>query len=147
MKIPVDIKLTRGARMPQYSTPGSAAADLCAALEGGTITIAPGEWVRVPTGVAISAGRSDIVAIVASRSGLGAKHGISMINGIGVIDSDYRGEISVTLANHSNTPYVIEDGDRIGQIMFMPILAAEFFEKDELDTTERGEGGFGSTGK
>ncbi len=147
MKIPVDIKLSRGASMPQYATPGSAAADLCAALEGGSVTIAPGRWVRIPTGVAISAGRSDIVAIVAGRSGLGAKHGISMINGIGVIDSDYRGEISVTLANHSDTPYTIEDGDRIGQIMFMPVIAAEFFEKEELDPTERGEGGFGSTGK
>ncbi len=147
MKIPVDIKLSRGAGMPKYATPGSAAADLCAALEGGSVTIAPGSWVRIPTGVAISAGRSDIVAIVASRSGLGAKHGISMINGIGVIDSDYRGEISVTLANHSDTPYTIEDGDRIGQIMFMPVIAAEFFEKEELDPTERGEGGFGSTGK
>ena len=93
MKINVDIKLTRGARVPEYATSGSAAVDLRAALEGGSVTIEPRGRARIPTGISISSGRDDVVAVIAGRSGLGAKHGISLANGIGVIDSDYRGEI------------------------------------------------------
>ena len=88
----------------------------------------------------------DVVAVIAGRSGLGAKHGITLSNGIGVIDSDYRGEISVTLTNHSDTPFTVNDGDRIAQMMFLPVMCAEFIAADELDETERGAGGFGSTG-
>ena len=146
MELDVKIKLTRGASLPSYATDGSAAMDLRAALEGESMTIAPGERVRVPTGIAISTGRDDVVAIVAARSGLGTKYGISLANGIGVIDSDYRGEISVSLINNSDEPFTVHDGDRIAQLMFMPVYVAKLTECDTLDRTVRGAGGFGSTG-
>ncbi len=146
MNINVKIKLTRGVPAPTYATDGSAAMDLRAALEGGCLTIEPGERVRVPTGVAIAPERRDVVAILAARSGLGTKYGITLANGIGVIDSDYRGEISVCLRNTSRESFTVHDGDRIAQLMFLPVYAATLLECDELDETERGEGGFGSTG-
>lgn len=146
MNINVKIKLTRNAACPQYATAGSAALDLRAMIDQ-PYTIAPGERHAFTTGVSISPGRSDVVAIVASRSGLGVKHGIALSNGIGVIDSDYRGEIHVCLRNSSDVPYTINPGDRIAQLMFVPIFAAQFTVVDELDETERGSGGFGSTGK
>ena len=146
MKIDVKIKLTRGAVAPEYATPGSAAVDVRAALEGGEVIINPGERAMIPTGIAISTGRDDVVAIMAGRSGLGAKHGVTLANGIGVIDSDYRGEIRATLINNGNEPFKVSDGDRIAQLMFMPVMQAAFLTVDELDETERGTGGFGSTG-
>ena len=146
MKIDVKIKLTRGAQAPQYATPGSAAVDVRAALEGGEVIINPGERAMIPTGIAISTGRDDVVAIMAGRSGLGAKHGITLANSIGVIDSDYRGEICATLINNGNESFKVCDGDRIAQLMFMPVYQAAFLPVDELDETERGTGGFGSTG-
>lgn len=146
MKTDVKIKLTRGAKAPEYATSGSAAVDLRAALEGGEVVIMPGDKAMIPTGIAISSGRDDIVAIIAARSGLGAKKGITLANGIGVIDSDYRGEISVTLRNMSPEPFRVADGDRIAQMMFIPVIQASFIEADELDETDRGTGGFGSTG-
>ncbi len=146
MKIDVKIKLTRGAKIPEYATDGSAAVDIRAALEGGEVIINPGERVMIPTGIAISSGRDDVVAVMAGRSGLGAKHGVTLANGIGVIDSDYRGELRATLINNGQEPFKVSDGDRIAQLMFMPVLQASFIEADELDETERGTGGFGSTG-
>jgi dUTP pyrophosphatase len=146
MKIDVKIKLTRGAQAPEYATDGSAAVDIRAALEGGEVIINPGERAMIPTGIAISTGRDDVVAIMAGRSGLGAKHGITLANGIGVIDSDYRGELRATLINNGNEPFKVSDGDRIAQLMFMPVYQAAFLQVDELDETERGTGGFGSTG-
>lgn len=146
MKIDVKIKLTRGAKVPEYATDGSAAVDIRAALEGGEVIINPGERAMIPTGIAISTGCDDIVAVMAGRSGLGAKHGVTLANGIGIIDSDYRGELRATLINNGNEPFKVCDGDRIAQLMFMPVLQASFIEADELDETERGTGGFGSTG-
>ena len=146
MKIDVKIKLTRGATAPEYATDGSAAVDIRAALEGGEVIIQPGERAMIPTGIAISTGRDDVVAIMAGRSGLGAKHGITLANGIGVIDSDYRGELRATLINNGKEPFKVSDGDRIAQLMFMPVYQAAFLPVDELDETERGTGGFGSTG-
>jgi dUTP pyrophosphatase len=132
---------------PEYATDGSAAVDLRAALEDDeVITIFPGERARIPTGIAISPERQDVVAVIAGRSGHGLKHGVTMANSIGVIDSDYRGEISVVLINHGNEPFEVRRGDRIAQMMFMPVLAANFLTVDELDETERGAGGFGHTG-
>ena len=138
MKIDVKIKLTRGAQAPEYATDGSAAVDIRAALEGGEVIINPGERAMIPTGIAISTGRDDVVAIMAGRSGLGAKHGITLANGIGVLRA--------TLINNGNEPFKVCDGDRIAQLMFMPVMQAAFIEADELDETERGTGGFGSTG-
>ena len=146
MNINVKIKLTRGATLPAYATDGSAAVDLRAALEGGSLTIEPGCRVSIPTGIAIAPETCGVVAIVAARSGLGCKHGIALANGIGVIDSDYRGEISVCLHNKSNAPYTVADGDRIAQMMFIPVRSSTLIPADELDETARGAGGFGSTG-
>ena len=147
MKLNVKIKLTRGMTAPEYATSGSAAVDLRAALEENEVlTIAPGERALIPTGIAISPESRDVVAVIAARSGLGVKRGISLSNGIGVIDSDYRGEISVGLINHSTEPFEVRRGDRIAQMMFMPVLSAAFVPVDDLDETERGAGGFGHTG-
>ena len=143
----VQIRLTRpGASVPKYATDGSAACDLTAAIDA-PITIPRGGSVSIPTGIAISMERSDVVAIVCARSGLAFKHGLSLVNGIGVIDSDYRGEIGVGLRNNGAADYTVQPGERIAQLMFMPCLAASFTVADVLDDTERGEGGFGSTGK
>ena len=145
--INVKIKLLReGVQMPEYATDGSAAIDLrCAAQED--VTIAPGERKLIPTGIAIAPETSGVVAILAARSGLSIKHGITATNGIGVIDSDYRGEISVSLINVSDVPYTIARGERMAQLMFIPVLHANLIAADELDLTARGAGGFGSTGK
>ena len=145
--LPVKIKLSRGMSVPTYATEGSAAVDLRAALdEGQSVTILPGERYIFPTGISIAPERTDVVAIVAARSGLGVKHGIVPANGIGVIDSDYRGEIHVCLRNNGHEPFTVARGDRIAQLLFLPILTALFTEAEELDTTDRGTGGFGSTG-
>ena len=145
--IQVKIKLTRGMKTPEYATVGSAAVDLRAALEEGeVVTLAPGSRARIPTGIAISPESSDYVAIIAGRSGLGLKNGVTLANSIGVIDSDYRGEISVVLIILGEEPFEVRRGDRIAQMMFMPVVAANFLAVRELDETERGAGGFGHTG-
>ena len=145
--IPVKIKLSRGMSAPTYATEGSAAVDLRAALdEGDTVILLPGERYVFPTGISIAPERTDVVAIVAARSGLGVKHGIVPANGIGVIDADYRGEIHVCLRNNGSEPFTVARGDRIAQLMFLPVLTAGFIEVNELDETARGTGGFGSTG-
>ena len=147
MNINVKIKLLReGVTLPEYATNGSAAVDLRSAAEG-DVTVAPGQRVLIPTGIAIAPETSGVVAILAARSGLSLKHGITTTNGIGVIDSDYRGEICVSLINVSDTPYTISVGERVAQLMFMPVFAANLILSDKLDETERGTGGFGSTGK
>ena len=143
----VKLKLTRGMSAPEYATPGSAAVDLRAALEEDeVVTLAPGARALIPTGLAISPESSGYVAIIAARSGLGIKKGVSLSNGIGVIDSDYRGEICVGLINHGEEPFEVRRGDRIAQMMFMPVETAKFIITDTLDETERGAGGFGHTG-
>ena len=147
MKVNVKIKMTRNMPAPAYATDGSAAMDLRAALdEGEVIILAPGERALIPTGVHIAPETSDVVAIVAGRSGLGIKHGITLSNSIGVIDSDYRGEVCVGLINKGGESFKIERGDRIAQLMFMPVCHANLIAAESLDETERGAGGFGSTG-
>lgn len=142
----VKVKLTRGAVCPEYATNGSAAVDMRAMTEE-PYTLKPGERHLFTTGVAIAPETKGVVAILAARSGLGVKHGIALANGIGVIDSDYRGEICVGLCNNSDKEYTVNPGDRIAQLMFIPVENAEFTVCDDLDETERGAGGFGSTGK
>ncbi len=146
-KLNVKIKLTRGMDCPEYATSGSAAVDLRAALgEGEEVVILPGDRARIPTGIAISPESRDVVAVIAGRSGNGLKHGVTLANSIGVIDSDYRGEISVVLINHGSEPFPVRHGDRIAQMMFIPVLSAAFLPVEALDETDRGAGGFGSTG-
>lgn len=148
MKLNVKIKLSRGMEAPEYATPGSAAVDLKAAIEEGEEKILlPGERALIPTGVSIEPESADVVAIVAGRSGLGIKAGVTLSNGIGVIDNDYRGEICVGLINHGSEPFKVTRGDRIAQLFFLPVYAANFLPVEELSDTQRGAGGFGSTGK
>lgn len=149
-KINVKLKKLRdGAKIPQYATEQAAACDLCACLESGKITINPGEIKTIPTGIAIEceeATEYNTAILIFPRSGLASKHGISLANCVGVVDSDYRGEIKVPLINHSLFPFEVSSGDRIAQMMLTPVLRAEFEESDELSDTERGMSGFGSTG-
>ena len=143
----VKLKLSRGMTAPEYATPGAAAVDLRAALdEGTTLTLAPGEKALIPTGLAIAPETEGVVAVVAGRSGLGVKKGVTLSNSIGVIDSDYRGEICVGLINHGSEPFTVARGDRIAQMFFLPVIHADFLISASLSETERGAGGFGSTG-
>ena len=141
------IKTVRpSARVPAYATPGSAAMDLCAAC-GESVAVAPGQRVMIPTGIAIELPGPDYVALVFARSSLGVRHGLTLSNGVGVIDSDYRGEIQVGLINLSGEEYVVQPGERIAQLAVMPVAHAQTTVTDTLSDTGRGEGGFGSTGK
>ena len=131
---------------PHFATAGSAAMDLCACLDGDVVLKAGARQV-LPTGVAIALPCADYVALICARSGLAAKHGITMANGVGVIDSDYRGEIGVGLVNLGDAPYTVQPGDRIAQLMVVPVVQPAVTVVDDLDETERGAGGFGSTGR
>ena len=130
---------------PYYASAGAAAMDLHACLDE-PVTIAPGELVRIPTGIAIALPSPEYVALVFARSGLGVRHGIALSNGVGVIDSDYRGEIQVGLTNLSRTSYTISPADRIAQLAVVPVVQVNPVPVEDLDETERGSGGFGSTG-
>jgi len=132
--------------LPRYETPGSAGVDLRACLDR-EIAILPGQSARVPTGWAVQLPDSQVVALVFARSGLAAKHKIALTNGVGVIDSDYRGEIQVLITNSGSEPFAIRHGERIAQMVFLPVRKAEFEVAVDLDDTLRGEGGFGSTGR
>jgi dUTP pyrophosphatase len=130
---------------PFYATPGSAGVDLCACLHE-DVTVLPGERAKIPTGIAIELPGSGVVALICARSGLAAKAGITLTNAVGVIDSDYRGEIQVLIINHGSEPFIIKHGDRIAQMLFIPVFLAKLVECSELAESERGSGGFGSTG-
>ena len=144
--INVKIKIVRsGASLPSKATSGSAAFDVCVWPEA-PVTIGVGEIVSLPTGIAMEPDREDVAALMLGRSGLGAKHGITLANSVGLIDSDYRGEMRVTLINRGSAPFVVNPGDRVAQLMFVPVYAASLTLADELGDTERGAGGFGSTG-
>lgn len=138
-------KLRENAVIPTYGSASAAGADLYAA-EDEALTIAAGETKLVHTGLAMEIPEG-LVGLIYARSGLASKKGLAPANKVGVIDSDYRGEIMVALHNHGNEPRTVESGERIAQIVFAPYYAAEFCVVDELGDTARGEGGFGSTGK
>ena len=138
-------QLREGARLPRLATEGAAACDLYALLDE-PLTLRPGERRAVPTGIAIALPDKSAVAVVCARSGLALKRGLALANGIGVIDSDYRGELFVALINNDREPQTIESGERIAQLMILPVIAATYLPADELDETARGAGGFGSTG-
>ena len=139
-------KLKDGAKIPKRATNGSAGMDLYACIEK-SITLAPGQLTIVPTGIAIELPDNGCAAFLYARSGLGVKHGICLSNGVGVIDSDYRGEICVGLCNVSDKPYVIEPDERVAQMVIAPVFTPDIVETDSLSDTQRGEGGFGSTGR
>lgn len=137
-------KLRESAELPAYQTPLSAGMDLVANLDE-PLVLAPGDRHAVPTGIAIAL-PPGFEGQVRGRSGLGMRHGITLAQGVGTIDADYRGEIHVLLVNNGNRPFLIEDGMRIAQLVVARHERVEWVETEELDGTERGEGGFGSTG-
>ena len=134
------------AKMPTYATAGAAGADLYAVLDE-PLTLNPGDSAVISTGVAMELPGPDYVALLYSRSGLATRHRVMRINPVGVIDSDYRGEMVVPLKNDGTEPYTIQPGERVSQICVMPVYQAAFLQTDELSETERGTAGFGSTGK
>lgn len=131
---------------PYYATEGAAAMDLHACLDE-AVVIPPGERRVVPTGLAIALPSAEFVALIYGRSGLGIKHGISPANCVGVIDSDYRGELMVGLENASQTAFTVQPCDRIAQLMISPVIRPTLQWEGQLDPTQRGTGGFGSTGQ
>ena len=139
-------KIGREIPLPQFATPGSAAMDLRACLDG-PVTLQAGARAVIPTGLAMALPSADYVALVFARSGLGIKKGVCLSNGVGVIDSDYRGEIAVGLVNLSGEDYTVQPGDRIAQLMVVPVVQPTVTVADELDETGRGSGGLGSTGR
>ncbi len=138
-------KLNENAKIPTYGTEYAAGADIYALIEDGTVTISPGETKIINTGLAFAIPEG-LVGLVVARSSLGTKRGLAPANKVGVIDSDYRGEVRVVLHNHSSEIQTVENGERIAQMLFVPYYAADFKVVDELDATVRGVGGFGSTG-
>ena len=144
-RITVNVKkLNKDALLPTYGSYASAGADLYAYISA-DLTVFPGETVMVPTGLSFEI-PPGFAGLVCARSGLSVKKGLAPANKVGVIDSDYRGEIIVALFNHSAAPAVISPSERIAQILFVPAYTADFLPADELAATSRGRGGFGSTG-
>ena len=138
-------KLHPNAVLPTYGSQEAAGADLYACLEE-TVTIQPGETAWIPTGIALEVPKG-CAGLVFARSSLGAKRGLAPANKVGVIDSDYRGEIRVVLLNHSKEAQTVENGERVAQFVITPVLTPVYAEAEELTDTSRGAGGFGSTGK
>ena len=138
-------KLRSSALLPTYGTAFSAGADLYACLEE-EITILPGETKKIPTGIAMEL-PAGTAGLIYARSSLGTKKGLAPANKVGVVDSDYRGEIIVALHNHGNAPQAVEHGERVAQFVITPVLTPDYEMVKELSDTERNQGGFGSTGK
>lgn len=132
--------------LPTYATPGSAGLDLRALLDA-PLTLKPGQTELIPTGIAIHIGDANLCATILPRSGMGHKHGIVLGNLVGLIDSDYQGQLMVSTWNRGQTEFTIQPGDRIAQLVFMPVVQAEFSVVAEFDQSERGEGGFGHSGR
>ena len=147
MKIDVKIMDSRMAdQLPAYATPGSAGLDLRACLNE-PLTLAPNAWQLVPTGIAIYLCDPNFAALILPRSGLGHKHGIGLGNLVGLIDSDYQGQLMVSAWNRSSTAFTIEPIERLAQLVIVPVVQAQFNVVTEFPVSERGENGYGSTGK
>ena len=143
---PVRVKILReGAKLPTYGTAEAAGADLYACLEA-PVTIAPGASAFLPTGIALEVPKG-CAGLIYARSGMACKRGLAPANKVGVVDSDYRGEITVVLHNHGTQPQTIESGERIAQFIITPVLTPSYTVAEELSDTVRNGGGFGSTGK
>ena len=139
-------KLNDKAIVPKQQTTGSAGFDLSACIDS-PVTINPGEIKKISTGLSVALDENNAVILIYARSSLATKFGLTLANCVGVVDSDYRGEIIVAMINQGNQPYTINNGERIAQMVITPIYTPEIVEVDELSETERGTGGFGSTGK
>ena len=142
----LDDRLGRDIPLPQYATAGAAGLDLRACLPA-ALTVHPGETHLIPTGLAVHIEDVGLAAVVLPRSGLGHRHGIVLGNLVGLIDSDYQGEIMVSCWNRGETSFTIEVGDRIAQLVFVPVVQAEFRTVEEFPATQRAAGGFGHTGQ
>lgn len=132
--------------LPHYATDGSAGMDLRACIDE-TLTINPGETQLIPTGIAIHIGDPSVAATILPRSGLGHKHGIVLGNLVGLIDSDYQGQLFISCWNRGDKAFAIEQGDRIAQLVFVPVIQVALNQVDDFNDTVRGEGGFGHSGK
>jgi dUTP pyrophosphatase len=149
MTATVDLKVLdarMAEQLPAYATPGSAGLDLRACLDE-AVTLEPGQTTLIPTGLAIHIADPGLAALILPRSGLGHKHGIVLGNLVGLIDSDYQGQLMVSCWNRGSTTFVINPMERIAQLVLVPVVQAAFRRVDEFGESERGEGGFGSTGK
>jgi dUTP pyrophosphatase len=133
-------------QLPAYATPGSAGLDLRACLDA-PITLEPNGWQLVGTGIAIHLADPAYAALILPRSGLGHKHGIVLGNLVGLIDSDYQGELKISAWNRSDTPFVLQPMERLAQLVIVPVVQAQFRVVTEFTASQRGEGGYGSTGK
>lgn len=142
----LDDRLGHEFPLPDYATEGAAGMDLRACVDA-TLTVASGETVLIPTGIAIHMEQTDLAAVLLPRSGLGHKHGIVLGNLVGLIDSDYQGQVFVSCWNRGSASFTIEPGDRIAQMVFVPVVRAEFEVVSEFDVSQRGAGGFGHTGR
>lgn len=138
-------RLRSEAKLPVCATPDSAGYDLYACLEA-PLEIKPGEIRKVSTGIAMAPDRRDVAMYIFARSGLASKYGITLANSVGLVDSDYRGEILVPLINLGTVPFIVEPGTRIAQLVVMPVLKPQLIETETLDETIRGTGGFGASG-
>ena len=143
-KVSIKFLAQEGAIIPEYKTSGAAGADVCAFLSE-PVVIKSGEFAMIPTGLSFAIPEGYEIQ-VRPRSGLAAKNGVTVLNTPGTIDSDYRGEVKVILINHGKDSFTVNNGDRIAQLIVAPVTQGVFEKTDELDSTERGEGGFGSTG-
>lgn len=141
----LDPRLGASIEMPSYATPGSAGLDLRACIDADT-ELAPGQTLLIPTGMAVHIADPKLAGVVLPRSGLGHKHGIVLGNAVGLIDSDYQGQLFVSAWNRGNTAYTIQVGERIAQFVLVPVVQATFELVDHFIESARGEGGYGSTG-
>ena len=141
----LDARLGQQFPLPEYATSGSAGLDLRAMLQVDTV-LEPGQTLLIPTGLSIHIGDPNLAALVLPRSGLGHKHGIVLGNLVGLIDSDYQGELMVSCWNRGQTTFTIEVGERIAQLMLVPVIQAQFELVEQFDNSERGAGGFGHSG-
>ena len=132
--------------LPNYATPGSAGLDLRACLDA-PLDLAPGQTELLPTGMAIHIGDPGLAAVILPRSGLGHKHGIVLGNLVGLIDSDYQGELMISVWNRGESEFVLEPGERLAQYVLVPVVQAELVEVSEFEASQRGEGGFGHSGR
>jgi len=142
----LDARVGKEFPLPTYATSGSAGLDLRACLDG-ALEIAPGMTTLVPTGLAIHIADPSLAAVILPRSGLGHKHGIVLGNLVGLIDSDYQGQLMVSVWNRGQDSFTLQPGDRLAQLVFVPVVQAEFNLVDDFDTSDSGAGGFGHTGR
>ena len=142
----IDPRIGNEFPLPTYATSGSAGMDLRACLDA-ALTLNPGETQLIPTGLAIHIGDPSLAAVILPRSGLGHKHGVVLGNLVGLIDSDYQGQLMVSVWNRGQQAFTIEPGERIAQMVFVPVVQAEFNLVEDFDQSERGTGGFGHSGR